>query len=252
MMHQAGQIPAPGFGSDGPSTPWGLRDILKALGLAILVAVVLMIPAGLLADHLAGSNDIEKDPQSLAVLLVANMVLEVLLILLALRFSVQKYRLSLASLGLRWPQKGGVWLPFVILVSAYVALGVYYGVLSAVGADRLLPNSTIPDDAFKAPGVAALTALLAIGLAPVVEETFFRGFVFGSLRWRWGPPLAAFASGLLFASLHFDLGSIIPFTMIGMLFAFSYDYSGSLFANITAHLMFNTVAVVGSIVQAHA
>lgn len=251
-MRQAGQTNASGYGSVRPPAPWGPRDILKALGLAVLLAVLLMIPAGLVADRLAGDNDIEKDQQSLAVLLIGNMLLELVLLLVALRLSVQKYRMSLTALGLHWPQRGGVWLPLVILVSAYVALGVYYRVLSAVGADDLLPNSTIPEDAFQSPGVAALTALLAIGLAPIVEETFFRGFIFGSLRWRWGAPLAALATGLLFSSLHFDLGSIIPFTIIGMLFAFSYHYSGSLFAAIASHFMFNTIAVAGSIIRANA
>ena len=242
---------APGFGPGPGRAPWGLGDIAKALGALIVIALILMVPAAAIASSLAGDKDVEKDPQALAVLITANIVLEALLLVVALRFSVFKYKLKLAALGFRKPERGGAWLPFAILVAAYVTLGVYYGILSAIGADKLQPSSTLPDDAFKTPVVTVLTAVLAIACAPLVEETFFRGFVFGSLRWRWSPPLAAFASGLLFAALHFDLGSIIPFTMIGMLLAFSYDYSGSLFSNIATHVMFNTIAVVGSIVQAH-
>lgn len=232
--------------------PWGGIDILKALGVIAGIAIVLLIPSAILADWLAGTSAVDDDPQSLAVLMVANMLVEICLLLAAYRFSVQKYKLSWQSLGFRRPRTGMIWMPIVVLFASYITLGVYYGILSAVGADDLLPQSTLPDSAFDTPYVTALTMLLAVGMAPLMEETFFRGFVFGSLRSRWGLWGGAFASGLLFACLHFDVGSVVPFTIIGMIFAFSYAFSGSLFVSMAAHFAFNSISMIAAVVDAYA
>jgi membrane protease YdiL (CAAX protease family) len=75
-----------------------------------------------------------------------------------------------------------------------------------------------------------------------MEETFFRGFLFGGLRGRWGFFAAALASGLLFAVAHIDPLVFIPFTAVGMIFAWGYVYSGSLLASVIAHLLFNSIS----------
>ncbi len=85
---------------------------------------------------------------------------------------------------------------------------------------------------------------LAIVAAPVAEETFFRGFLFPTLRGRWGTVWAALASAVLFAALHFDVGSMIPFTVIGLLLVWAYVVSGSLWAAIFAHFAFNSISLV--------
>jgi membrane protease YdiL (CAAX protease family) len=72
-----------------------------------------------------------------------------------------------------------------------------------------------------------------------MEETFFRGFLFGGLRGRWGVFWAALGTGFLFALAHVDPFVFIPFTAVGMLFAWGYVYSGSLLASMIAHLLFN-------------
>ncbi len=87
-----------------------------------------------------------------------------------------------------------------------------------------------------------LLGVLSLGLAPVMEETFFRGFLFGGLRGRWGFFLAALGSGFLFALAHVDPLVFIPFTAVGMLFAWGYVYSGSILASMVAHFLFNGVS----------
>ncbi|HXG36386.1 MAG TPA: type II CAAX endopeptidase family protein [Dehalococcoidia bacterium] len=252
-MQQSRYFPSP-FSAAPPAperAPWGIQDIFKAIGILIIAAVVLIVPAAIIAAAIAGSSDaVDDDPDALAVLLGANALIEVCLLFVAYRFSVRKYRISWRALGFRWPFRGGFWLPIFVLIASYITLAVYAGILYAVGADDLLPESTLPDTAFDSPAVTIITAILAVALAPVMEETFFRGFVFGSLKDRWGIILAALASGVLFALVHFDPGSMIPFTIIGMIFAFSYVYSGSLFVPIAAHFIFNTVSTIATIAGA--
>lgn len=250
MAQQEASLPAPVPQSPAPRVPWGIADIAMALGLLIVAAIVTFVPAATVAAIIAGGPEkVADDPEALAVVLGANLVLDAALIGVAVLFSVGKYRCSLRDLGFRLPSKGGLWFPVGVLVAAYLLIGVYFGIVAATGLEVLEPQSTIPEKALESRIVLPIVAVLALVFAPVMEETFFRGFVFGALRSRWGALWAALASGLLFAALHFNLGSIIPFTLIGMLFAGAYAYSGSLFASVAAHFLFNVISFLVSLAQ---
>lgn len=92
-------------------------------------------------------------------------------------------------------------------------------------------------------------ALLAAGflvcvVAPVAEEMFFRGFLFGALRKR-GLPIAVLLSGSLFGLAHLassPIGFIPPLAVLGMLFALVYARTGSLYTAIGLHALNNSVA----------
>ena len=75
-------------------------------------------------------------------------------------------------------------------------------------------------------------------LAPVAEEIFFRGLLYGFFR-RWGAAVAVILSTALFAFAH-PLQSL-PFTQIvgGLLFALSYEVEGNLLVPITIHVLGN-------------
>lgn len=233
----------------GQTVPWGVGDVAQALGFLILVAIVILTPAlvaaALIADAPEGITD---DPEALAIVLGANLVLEAALIGVAVLFTVGRHGSSLSDLGFRLPRRGGFWLPIGVFFAAYAIIGIYFGIIAAAGLEELQPESTIPDTALESPLVLPIVAVLALVFAPVMEETFFRGFVFGALRSRWGAVWAAIASGLLFALLHFNPGSIIPFTLIGVLFAWAYLYSGSLFAAVAAHFLFNGFSFIASLI----
>jgi hypothetical protein len=76
-------------------------------------------------------------------------------------------------------------------------------------------------------------------IAPVAEEIFFRGIVYGFLR-RWGFAVALIGSTLLFAWVHPGAG--VPITQIigGLVFAAAYEIEGNLAVPITIHVLGNT------------
>ena len=81
--------------------------------------------------------------------------------------------------------------------------------------------------------------LVGAGVAPIAEEIFFRGFVFGYLR-RWGPIAAILGSTLLFVVVHPDLQNIpIPQIVGGLLFALSYEVEKNLMVPIVIHMSGN-------------
>lgn len=77
--------------------------------------------------------------------------------------------------------------------------------------------------------------------APVGEEVFFRGFLFGSLRGRLGFLRAALISGGVFALFHADPLLVALMVLVGLALAWLYERRGSLVAPIGAHAMFNVI-----------
>jgi membrane protease YdiL (CAAX protease family) len=76
-------------------------------------------------------------------------------------------------------------------------------------------------------------------IAPVAEEIYFRGLVYGYLR-RWGPTAAILGSTLVFVAVHPNLQGI-PFTQIvgGLLFAIAYEAENNLMVPIVIHTLGN-------------
>lgn len=235
---------APEPPSESDRVPWTVSDILKGIGLVILgIIVISFAAAGVAAAIAGGFDDIEDDPAALAALFAFSIPLEIVFVLVALRFTVWKYGLSLASLGLKRPERGRYLFTVGLLFGALAIVYVYFGILALFGVD---PEADLPDEAFEHLGPIIVVGVLSLGFAPLMEEVFFRGFVFPGLQRRWGFLLAALGSGFLFGIAH--LGNpgtfyvVPPITLVGAWFAWGYAYSGSLYPPIAAHFFFNLIS----------
>ena len=91
-----------------------------------------------------------------------------------------------------------------------------------------------------------LVLLFLVGgvIAPVAEEIFFRGMLYGFFR-RWGVAPALLISTLLFVLSHAQ-GRGLPVTQAvgGLVFAVSYEREGNLLVPITIHVLGN-LAIFG-------
>jgi membrane protease YdiL (CAAX protease family) len=222
----------------GPLVPWRLRDLGLAGAWVLAVGILTIIALGIVFAVVGDTND----DAEIAAILASGLALEGALVGAAAWFSVRRYACGWRALGFRGAVRGGWWVPVAVVLAAWLTLGVYLLIVELAGLGELMPESTLPEEFFDSPATVALVGVLAILAAPIAEETFFRGFLFPALRVRWGTFWAALASGLLFAALHFSLGSIVPFTVIGMLLAWAYVFSGSLWTAIGAHFIFNSVS----------
>jgi membrane protease YdiL (CAAX protease family) len=98
-----------------------------------------------------------------------------------------------------------------------------------------------------------IVPLLIIGLAvtitaPLAEELFFRGLVYRALSEIWSPTLAIFVSGFLFGAFHLNLAVLIPFTILGMLLAWGFRVSGSIWVPIITHFTINSVSFTVTVI----
>lgn len=88
-----------------------------------------------------------------------------------------------------------------------------------------------------------IVVFLAVGVAPFVEELFFRGYAYPVLKRHMGRH-ALWASALVFASVHMYVINFLPVFVIGMLLARLYERTGSLAAAIVAHATANGAVAV--------
>ena len=91
--------------------------------------------------------------------------------------------------------------------------------------------------------------LAASVIAPVCEETFFRGYIVTAMKRRGRVPIAIIASSGLFALSHANLTVFLPILFVGLIFGTAFWRTGSLVPSIVAHGVLNAVGFVAFYVQ---
>ncbi len=81
--------------------------------------------------------------------------------------------------------------------------------------------------------------IAAVLVAPVAEELFFRGFLYGVLRRRVRPVVAMAAVGVLFGVFHSPLAAVVPMCVLGCFLCYIYENTARLTVPIAIHFLFN-------------
>lgn len=149
-----------------------------------------------------------------------------------------------ATLRLRWPgpEERRWLLLFTLLVAALSwMVGRVYTGLVPVPPDTFDPFGPLTDTL---PGRVS-AAILAVAVAPVLEELVFRGLVQRPLERRWGPGRGIAAAATLFAAAHM-LPWVFPLHLfLGLAFGFAVFATRSIWAGILLHAANNSLAVLG-------
>jgi len=117
-----------------------------------------------------------------------------------------------------------------------------FGFIVSIGFGALLVLGQNPLEFFRAPlpeTAGALSLFFLVGglIAPVVEEVFFRGILYGFFR-KWGVIPALLVSTALFILAH--PGASITQSVGGIIFALAYEREGKLMVPITIHAIGNS------------
>lgn len=89
------------------------------------------------------------------------------------------------------------------------------------------------------PWALAGFAFTAVVLAPLFEETLFRGVLLPVLGQRWGALPGLVASALLFAMAHLSLGELVPLLVLGLGLGWLRLRSGRLAPCVLMHAFWN-------------
>ncbi len=219
--------------------PWSLKDVIIASVLFFPIGVggslglgFTLIRTGLVAD------------KTLAAVL-GSMLLPIALLGAAWVFGARRHRVSLDLLGFRRASLTSVaWLPLVALSIGLSATAVYALLAQWLGIDILVPDQGLEEIA-ALDGLAILPTFAIVGLlAPFAEEVFFRGFLLAALVSVIGGLRGALASSAIFSVAHLNVGTLLPIFVMGMLLAWLYLRTGSIWPPILAHMAQNLLALV--------
>jgi membrane protease YdiL (CAAX protease family) len=201
----------------------------EKIKLNTLIISILVIAAIEIIAHMLISNNLIDSLNGLG---LARLV-EIFLLAAIVKMREQR----LAAIGLT-PQdtyrgfiRGLIWA-----VSFGLAAAVVLFFIDLLGINmRALFQMQMPTD------TGQLIAFFLVGaiIAPVAEEIFFRGILYGFFR-KWGVPAAIILSTLLFVLPHIS-GRAVPVTQIvgGILFAVAYEVEKNLLVPITIHILGN-------------
>lgn len=88
-----------------------------------------------------------------------------------------------------------------------------------------------------------LIIILAVAIAPMVEEFVFRFFLYGVLKRYVGRFAGLLVNSALFAAVHAHIPSAAPLFVLGSCFTLAYEWSGSILVPMMMHALFNSLTL---------
>jgi membrane protease YdiL (CAAX protease family) len=214
-----------------PRVPWTTKDVWIGLGL-FLVWLLVSIGFGLAREIFAWKFD-------LGLFLV---LWEMVLIIPAWWLTIRKYNLEWSALGLRKFDLTTVAIGCGLMVFAFIFNFLYNLALMFKG----IQSGIDPSALFGSGASPFLIFLAGIVVAPLVEEVFFRGFIFTGLREKYGWIAGALISATLFAIVHLQPLTMLPIFLMGLIFAYLYQRTESIWPAVIMHFATNTLGLAAA------
>ncbi len=223
-------------------TRFEFKDFAKVFALGITLYSICVTLFGIF-PQITGFTDLLHPTLSFAI--SYSIQISILFLPLYL-FVIKKYQASFADFGF---QKTSIAKIISYVFSTYI----FYFIVTAVISTYLYTNqvelpgyqgqeSHLPLFGTDVVGFVGAT-FFVVFLAPVLEEIFFRGFVYRILVKTWSVWFGSIMSAVLFALFHFEFQSFIPLLLLGFLLNFNYQKTGSLWTSICFHSMNNAIAL---------
>lgn len=223
--------------------PWNGWDVLRLVFITIVALIasvfaVLLVARWRLYPH-TPLGEIARVP----LVVIAGQSVAYLLILAYMYVLVTRERGHpdfLAAIHWNWPSN----------IVVYVFVGFALS-LALQGLSHLLPiPKELPiDDFFRTPAEAWALGILSVTLAPLMEELFFRGFLYPVLARRLGLPVAVIMTALPFALLHgaqlmFSWGPVLVIFLVGVVLTIVRAKQNSVGASVLIHMAYNGTITV--------
>jgi len=226
-----------------PRPKWSIWDVCKVAILFLFFGYVIILSEAFLSRvfPIFKTDNLR--------MMVNSSILDTLVVVFIIYFTVIQYKEPLAALGI----SARNFLKNVLYgVIGYIALiPVLILILSIImviiNMTKYIPAKQPVVELFlKEKGAAFLTysSLFAAIVGPVIEELFFRGFLYGALKKYIGIFWAMTATAILFAALHAHPVGFFPIVALGLLLAYIYEKTGTLVSSITIHMIHNLIMVL--------
>ena len=204
------------------TVPWKPIDNWIGIGLLILVNVLLLV--------LAVQGIMKKYVENAGIIVIQLVYLIPLIVIFLYR------GISIKALGVGKFKWGMLALGCGLVAASYMIVIVHNVIISLLGIDtqgeevfQLLGNLNSP----------IWFVIVGVIFAPLIEEAFFRGFLFQGFRAHYGWVKGAIISAVIFGAVHLDPVAFIPAVVLGFVLAYIYHRTNSIWPGVILHFLIN-------------
>lgn len=236
------------YSSENP--PWNGWDVLR-IGVMMFLVPYLLIPiAAILAQRLfyrglPWVTVAQKPWVALSVQLAWYAVVATYMVMFVEVTFGQRF---LSAIRWNWPASR--W-------PALVPVGMVLVSLQALERFFYIPKHIPIEDFLRTPLAAALTGIFAVSFGPLMEELFFRGFLYPVIARRFGIAPGILVTSVAFGLIHaaqlaFAWGLVLIVFLVGVVLTVVRARTGSVGSSFVVHVSYNaTLVVIGLLANQH-
>jgi hypothetical protein len=187
----------------------------------------------------------------IATALISIALLAYLLAQMRLRFNLPAWR----TLGWRSLRTGQT--PHSAAYLGLILSGFLLSLVVAASSSLFTAKTKMPIEQFLQDRRSALLLLvMSVTLAPLFEETIFRGYIYPVAARTFGVPIGILFTGTIFGLLHSaQLGNSWPqvglLIFVGIVFTYARARTGTVLASYLLHVSYNSFLFLSFLVASH-
>lgn len=221
---------------------WSGWDVLQIFGVTILTLFVVQLLIVLGAKRFAFPRESWLQVAQKPYLALLSEFLTYIAVALYMILLVEgKYHTRFwQAIRWNWPGIAGV---------SFMGIGVLMLGFDVLGRFLPMPKSTPFDQFFEHPLDAYLVAAFAMTLGPLMEELFFRGFLYPVLAHRIGAVWGILVTGLFFGLIHspqygYSWAAVLIVCLVGVVLTTVRAITKSVASSFLAHVGYNATLMV--------
>ena len=228
---------------------WNGWDVLLIAGLTVVTMVVFQLAVLLAAHFIWYPHESLADVSKRPILLIVSQVLIYIPVALCMVMLVEgRYHVSFWS-AIQWNWPRPEWRLMALGAAMFFVLSVLQNLLP-------MPPDTPFEHLFDRPRDAYLLSLVAVTLGPLMEELFFRGFLYPVLARRmgaaWGVVLTALPFGLIHLPQYaWAWSAALVIILVGVVCGVVRAVTRSVGASFLVHAGFNGTQMLIAVVMTH-
>jgi membrane protease YdiL (CAAX protease family) len=140
---------------------------------------------------------------------------------------------------------------------AYFFSGCGLAIFVFIASSQVHTNNKMPiEEVLKNRSSAMLLMAMAVLVAPLVEETVFRGYLYPLFARSFGIVPGIVLTGVLFGLMHgsqlgWTWGIVGLLILVGIIFTFARAHTGTVVASFLLHLGYNSMIALATIIGTH-
>jgi membrane protease YdiL (CAAX protease family) len=238
--------------------PWGWMDLLFLVAVAIsgtfVVSLLLIKGFAIFGVSFRQVQNIAGD-RNLFLILNQALLSVVLLAYLATQMRHSFRRPFWRTIGWRPVETGPT--PRAAAYLGLIFSGCMLAILVTLSSSALKNNTKMPIEQFFQDRRSALLLMsLGVLLAPVLEETIFRGYIYPVVARSFGVNAGILITGTLFGLLHASQlwggwAQIALLVVVGIVFTYARARTHTVVASYLLHVSYNSFLFLGFLVASH-